>query len=199
MKTDYVLQASSQICLDIMTARVDLQYFLPYLLNRAGLRIGLLFLRRIEGLDVTLPMWRVMIELWRGGNQRLSELSLHTSIDQSTLSRLLVSMQRKKLIERRKSVIDGRALNLSLTSHGRQLTKKIIPHALHYENIAMRDINRRDGVKLKRLLRQIYESLEAADRNDQRPSKNGRRGGRRSGSAKARPPAAKKYQIAKMR
>lgn len=59
-------------------------------MNRAGLRIGLMFSRSIEGHDVSLPMWRVMIELWHGGDRRLAELSLHTSIDQSTLSRLLV-------------------------------------------------------------------------------------------------------------
>lgn len=159
-----------------MTARLDLQHFLPYLMNRAGLRIGLMFSRSIEDFDVTLPMWRVMIELWHGGDRRLAELSLHTSIDQSTLSRLLVSMQRKKLIARRKSAIDGRALNLSLTNRGRQLTKKIIPHALHYEKIAMRGINRRDEAKLKRLLTQIYASLEEADRNHKPPSENDRVG-----------------------
>lgn len=85
-------------------------------------------------------------------------------------------MQRKKLIARRKSVIDGRALNLSLTDRGRQLTKKIIPHALHYEKIAMRGISSRDRSKLMRLLTQIYGNLEVADRNHNHPSENDRAG-----------------------
>jgi hypothetical protein len=41
--------------------------FVPYLLNRAGVRIGLAFARDIEPLGVTLPLWRVMAALWEKG------------------------------------------------------------------------------------------------------------------------------------
>jgi len=147
-----------------MSRKLILQDFLPYLLNRAGLRVGLMFSRQIEEFDVTLPMWRVLIELWHNGDHRLGELSERTSIDLSTLSRLLVSMQRKNLIVRRRSGLDGRALSLMLTERGLELTEKIAPYALRHEDIAMHGMSERDVKKLKELLTVVYRNLETADR-----------------------------------
>jgi DNA-binding MarR family transcriptional regulator len=146
-----------------MARKLVLQDFLPYLLNRAGLRIGLLFSRDIEPHDVTLPMWRVLIELWHNGDHRLGELAERTSIDLSTLSRLLVVMQRKQLIVRRRSGLDGRALSLTLTERGLELTEKIAPYALHYEDVAMQGLSDDDVKRLKRLLKKVYDNLQAAE------------------------------------
>ncbi len=147
-----------------MSRKLILQDFLPYLLNRAGLRVGLMFSRDIEAFGVTLPMWRVLIELWHNGDHRLGELSERTSIDISTLSRLLVAMQRKNLIVRRRSGLDGRALSLTLTPRGLALTEKIVPHAMRYEDAAMDGMSAREVAALKGLLKRVYLNLEKADR-----------------------------------
>jgi MarR family transcriptional regulator, organic hydroperoxide resistance regulator len=154
-----------------MSRKLDLQDFLPYLLNRAGLRVGLMFSRDIEAFDVTLPMWRVLIELWYNGDHRLGELSERTSIDISTLSRLLVAMQRKNLIVRRRSGLDGRALSLTLTPRGLALTEKVAPYAVRYEGLAMKGMNAREVATLKDLLKRVYLNLEKADRaGNERPA-----------------------------
>lgn len=146
-----------------MSRKPDLQDFLPYLLNRAGLRVGVMFSRDIEPLGVTLPMWRVLIELWNSGDCRLGELSERTSIDMSTLSRLLVSMQRRNLIVRRRSGLDGRALSLTLTPRGLGLAEKILPNAVRYEDAAIDGITAREVATLKNLLKRVYLNLEKAD------------------------------------
>lgn len=154
-----------------MSRKLDLQDFLPYLLNRAGLRVGLMFSRDIEAFDVTLPMWRVLIELWYNGDHRLGELSERTSIDISTLSRLLVAMQRKNLIVRRRSGLDGRALSLTLTPRGLALTEKVAPYALRYEGVAMKGMTAREVATLKDLLKRVFLNLEKADRaGSERPA-----------------------------
>jgi len=146
-----------------MPRKLVLQDFLPYLLNRAGLRVGLMFSRDIEPFDVTLPMWRVLVELWHNGDHRLGELSERTTIDMSTLSRLVVAMQRKNLVVRRRSGLDGRALSLTLTPRGLALTEKIVPHALHYEDVAMEGMSAREVATLKDLLKRVYSNLEKID------------------------------------
>jgi DNA-binding MarR family transcriptional regulator len=152
-----------------MSRKLDLQDFLPYLLNRAGLRVGLMFSRDIEPFGVTLPMWRVMVELWHHGDHRLGELSERTSIDISTLSRLLVAMQRKQLIVRRRSGLDARALSVTLTERGLELAHRILPFARRYEELAMQGLSERDVLALKRLLKTVYRNLEAADAAPARP------------------------------
>jgi DNA-binding MarR family transcriptional regulator len=148
-----------------MSRKLVLQDFLPYLLNRAGMRVGLMFSRDIEPFNVTLPMWRVLVELWHNGEQRLGELSELTSIDISTLSRLLVAMQRKNLIVRKRSGVDSRALSLTLAPRGLALTETIAPLALRYEKAAMEGMSPREVATLKDLLKRAYRNLEAADLN----------------------------------
>jgi DNA-binding MarR family transcriptional regulator len=147
-----------------MPRKLILQDFLPYLLNRAGLRVGLMFSRDIEPFDVSLPMWRVLVELWRNGEHRLGELSERTSIDMSTLSRLVVAMQRKELIVRRRSGLDGRALSLTLTPRGLTLAEKIAPYAMRYETVAMKGMSTREVATLKDLLKRAYTNLEEAEK-----------------------------------
>jgi DNA-binding MarR family transcriptional regulator len=73
------------------------------------------------------------------GDHRLGELADRTSIDLSTLSRLLVSMQRKRLVVRRRSGLDRRALSLTLTEKGFELGEEVALIALFYEKLAMED------------------------------------------------------------
>jgi len=145
-----------------MATRLVLQDFLPYLLNRVGMKIGSMFSLDVEEYDVTLPMWRVLIELWHKGDHRLGELAERTSIDLSTLSRLVVSMQRKKLVVRRRSGVDRRALSLTLTKKGVALTETVAPIAMHYEQVAMRGMSKVEVAQLKRLLRKAFGNLEHA-------------------------------------
>jgi DNA-binding MarR family transcriptional regulator len=151
----------------LMARKLILQEFLPYLLNRAGVRMGLMFSRDVEPLDITLPMWRVMIELWHRGEFRLGELAERTAIDLSTLSRLLVVMQKKGLIIRRRSTLDKRALSLALTPEGLAMSERVAPFAMHYEQLAMKGMSEAEVKTLKRLLQQVFENLETADASAQ--------------------------------
>jgi MarR family transcriptional regulator, organic hydroperoxide resistance regulator len=137
--------------------------FVPYLLNRAGVKIGLAFSRDIEPLGVTLPMWRVMIALWENGDQRLGDIAERTSIDISTLSRLLGTLHRKQFIVRRRSGTDGRALSVSLTEKGCAMTERILPIATHYEDVAIRGISQSDLQRLKKMLIKVFSNIHVFD------------------------------------
>jgi DNA-binding MarR family transcriptional regulator len=163
-----------------MKTNFSLADFVPYLLNRAGVRIGLAFARDIEPLGVPLPMWRVLVALWEDGDQRLGDIAERTSIDISTLSRLLVTLQRKQFIVRRRSGTDARALSVSLTEKGRAMTERIIPVAQHYEDVAIRGIRTADLRRLKSMLGTLFSNVktlesEAASRQKAESRKKRRR------------------------
>ena len=80
----------------------DLTRYLPYLINRTGIRIASTFTEAIRAHGITLQMWRVLAALDHADGQRVSDLAALTSIDVSTLSRILDAMQEKSLIERRR-------------------------------------------------------------------------------------------------
>jgi MarR family transcriptional regulator, organic hydroperoxide resistance regulator len=150
-----------------------LTHSLPYLLNRVGVRMGELFSRRIAGYGVTLPMYRVMAALWETGDQRLGDLAAMTSIEISTLSRLIGTMKRKGLVTRTRLKDNARTVAINLTAKGKGLVEELIPIAVHFEDVAVRDLPTKGLSDLKSTLEAIYLSLgsiepEIAEANAQR-------------------------------
>jgi DNA-binding MarR family transcriptional regulator len=64
---------------------------------------------RLQSYGVSLPMYRVMAALWQRDGQCLGDLSEMTSVEISTLSRLVHSMPRKGNVSRQRPDFDGRA------------------------------------------------------------------------------------------
>ena len=96
------------------------------------------------------------------GEQRLSDLADLTSIDLSTLSRLVGRMVRDELVVRRRADGDRRELRVDLTPAGRRKTRAILPTARRYEQKALAGIGAADARSLKRLLRRVYANLDGA-------------------------------------
>ena len=67
---------------------LELENYLPYLVNRTGQRFVAAFTPSLAMMEVDVQMWRVMSVLYVKGNQSAGELSALTSINLSTLSRL---------------------------------------------------------------------------------------------------------------
>lgn len=137
----------------------DLQRYLPYLLNRAAIRITEAFQRELRKDDLTVVMWRVLAVLWHDGAMRLGALAEATSIEVSTLSRLITGMQARALVSRTRSTEDARAVEVDLTAEGRAIAARIVPLALDYEATAIAGISGEDGDALRRLLIQLYDNL----------------------------------------
>lgn len=155
-----------------MSADLDLTSYLPYLLNRAGSRIAESFsvmLRQQHG--ITLQMWRVLAALQHRDGQRVGELSGTTSIEVSTLSRLLNTMEDHDLVERRRperSGGDARIVTICLTGKGRETTSRIIPVARDYEAIALAGLSDAETAELKRLLGRVFENMADLDKDERK-------------------------------
>jgi DNA-binding MarR family transcriptional regulator len=142
---------------------LPLDDYVPYLLNRAGARIAQAFSEEMRGLGTSLQAWRVLAALRDRDGQRVSELSDHTSIEISTLSRVLDGMQKQGLIARRRAPGDGRVVTLAVTAAGRRLTDRIVPIAERYERVAISGLSASETVQLKRLLRRLYANMTELD------------------------------------
>ena len=136
---------------------------LPYLLNRVGVQMGDLFSRRIAGFGVTLPMYRVMAALWETGDQRLGDLAAMTTIEISTLSRLVGEMKRRGLVSRSRLKDNGRTVAINLAPKGRSLVEELMPIAIHFEEVAVRNFPSKNISDLKTVLEEIHESLKSLE------------------------------------
>lgn len=147
-----------------MTA-FDITRYLPYLVNRTGVRIATAFGDVLREHGVTLPMWRVLAALDHADGQRISDLAAMTSIDVSTLSRILDAMQEKGFVERRRGGGDARVVTVHETAAGHALTRRIIPSARHYEVVALRGFSAEEAAALKAMLERVYRNVAALEDN----------------------------------
>ena len=134
---------------------------LPYLLNRVGVRMGDLFSRELAAHDLTLPMYRVLAALSERGDQRLTDLSAMTTVELTTLSRLVAVMQTRHLVSRQRPDDNLRTVRIALTATGRTLAGKLMPRARHYEDVAMRGLDAIGITALKANLATIFDNLGA--------------------------------------
>ncbi len=142
-------------------SRLDLSDYLPYLVNRVGSIIADQF-----GGDVLAPhrlsiaMWRVMAALGSNGSQRQTDLADLTSIEASTLSRLVTRLVRMGLVSRTRSANSNREVDVKLSAKGRVLVARLIPIARQYERAAIAGMTREELAILKRCLRRAYDNMK---------------------------------------
>jgi MarR family transcriptional regulator, organic hydroperoxide resistance regulator len=141
----------------------DLEKAIPYLVTRAGTRMGNAFSKALKPYGLSLSEWRVCASLGHRPQQTLSELVVHASVDMSALSRIVDRLVQQGLVRRAKSEEDGRAVSLSLTPEGASLAREIAPLAKHYEEVALNRFTPQEVEILRRLLNQLYDNAESLE------------------------------------
>jgi MarR family transcriptional regulator, organic hydroperoxide resistance regulator len=140
---------------------LDLADYLPYLVNRVGAIIAEQFGEEaLKPHRLSIAMWRVMAVLADGGSRRQIDLAILTSIDASTLSRLITRLVRMGLVTRARSVRSNREVAVKLSAKGRALVDRLIPIARDYERTAIAGIGSAELAMVKRSLRRIYANMK---------------------------------------
>ena len=81
-------------------------------------------LTRLAGeYELTLPQLRVLGAL-RGRRVRMTELAAHLDLEKSSLSGLVERAERRGLVARERSDVDGRAVDVFLTDPGEVLAER---------------------------------------------------------------------------
>jgi DNA-binding MarR family transcriptional regulator len=143
-----------------MSDRLDLANYLPYLVNRLGSALVENFTATaLAQHDLNIDAWRVMAVLSNQGAQRQIDLAGLTSIEVSTLSRLITRMVRLGLVTRRRSESSSREVVVELAGKGRSLVRHIIPLAQRLEASAGAGIPANDMAVVKRTLRRMFENM----------------------------------------
>jgi DNA-binding MarR family transcriptional regulator len=141
---------------------LDLGNYLPYLINRVGFALVESFTAdALKPNDLSIEMWRVLAALSNNGGQRQVDLSAMTSIDVSTMSRLVSRLVHMGLVTRSRSQQSSREVVVALSGKGRALVQRLIPIARRLEQTASAGVAARDMTEFKRMLTQIYGNLTA--------------------------------------
>jgi DNA-binding MarR family transcriptional regulator len=149
--------------------RLDLEDYLPYLVNRVGVALAVEFGRdALARRGLSIEMWRVLAVLSSNGEHRQVDLGDMTSIDISTLSRMVTRLARMELVARTRSATSNREVGIRLTAKGRTVVARLIPLAQAYEKAAMDGVAAADLAALKRALRRMHANLAPARKKPRR-------------------------------
>jgi len=144
-----------------VAAKLDLDNYLPYLVNRVGSIIA----EQYEGealapYRLSIAMWRVAVVLAEKGGQRQIDLADLTSIEVSTLSRIVTRLVRLGVVTRTRSPSSTREVMVKLTAKGKAQVARLIPIARRYEADAGAGLSTEELAALKNSLRRVYGNMK---------------------------------------
>ena len=146
-------------------ARLDLGNYLPYLVNRVGAAMVAGFTANaLKAHRLSIDMWRVLAALAHAGELRQVDLSTRTTIDASTISRIVSRLVQMGLVTRSRSKTSSREVIVALSGRGSALVARLIPIAIELEQTAIIGLPAKEVQVLKRMLRQVFENLSNSRR-----------------------------------
>src|ERR1044072_8426544 len=141
-------------------AGLDLSNSFPYLINRVGMALVERFTRdALQAPDLTIGAWRVLAVTANNEGVRQVDLVRLTSIEVSTVSRLVTRLVQLGLMARSPSITSNREVVVGLTSKGKALFEELAPVAFELEKTATRGIAKKDLAMARRVLSQMHENL----------------------------------------
>jgi MarR family transcriptional regulator, organic hydroperoxide resistance regulator len=143
----------------------DFSEYLPYLINRVGSALVVDFEQvALVRRHLSIAMWRVLAVLSNDGGQRQIDLAEKTSIDVSTLSRVVTRLVKMGLVTRTRSATNSREVVVRLTAKGVSVLADAIPKAIAAERMAIAGVSAKDLAVVRRCLRRMYQNLAASAR-----------------------------------
>jgi MarR family transcriptional regulator, organic hydroperoxide resistance regulator len=140
--------------------KVSLSDYLPYLVNRVGsIIVDQFSAETLTPHRLSIAAWRVLAVLAANGRQRQIDLAELTSIDASTLSRIVTRLVRLALVTRTRSATSNREVAVALSAKGGALVARLTGPARAIEADANAGISAEELAVVKRCLRRMYANM----------------------------------------
>jgi DNA-binding MarR family transcriptional regulator len=144
------------------SSRLDLFRFTPFRLNRLAAEVSMALSGEYQeryGLDI--PEWRVLATLgFRNDACSAQYISDCTRTHKSTISRAVMTLMQRQIVERVENAHDRREFRLRLTKEGKTLYQELIPRLLRKEREILSCLTAQERKELACLLGKIEKSLD---------------------------------------
>jgi DNA-binding MarR family transcriptional regulator len=132
-----------------------------HLLHRVGQCAEDIFHAHTKGIDLTPRQFAVLDAVQAAEGLSQTGLVERTGIDRSTLADIVRRLQRKGLLERRRSNSDKRAYEVKLTHEGRRILQKVQPLAKKVDDLIFASLPGKDGETFLSSLQSFIAKLRA--------------------------------------
>jgi DNA-binding MarR family transcriptional regulator len=111
--------------------------------------------------DILGGQWSVLRVLWEQEGLSQVDLAERMRVEKASLTSLLDTMERRKLIVRSRNSEDRRKVNINLTAYGRSLKAQLLPYGVSINRRATRGMSAAEVDQLRGLLVRVIRNLEA--------------------------------------
>lgn len=134
-----------------------------HLLHRASQRASEIFAIETRDFDITARQYAVLTTVAHQEGLSQTDLVRLTGIDRSTLADLIQRLLKRGLIQRERTMQDGRTYSVSLSQQGKEILEAIKPFARRADRTILSCLGEEDGKiaaeTLNRLLRRPEDLL----------------------------------------
>ena len=136
--------------------------YLLYLLAAASDGASKQFYVEVSARGLRVPEWRVLACLYDRDGEMITRLARLSLIVQSRLTRIIMQMEQRGLVQRQSDPEDGRRVRVYLSEEGRATTNELVPLARIHEEGLLAQLPKAKAKALKPMLRELLNIIESA-------------------------------------
>jgi len=134
--------------------------FIPYVMYRITNRMNMDLQERLRPLKINVSRWRVLCALHARDGRTMGDLCIFTMMEQSSVSRVIDSMEKEGLVCRQLKEKDNRYVLVYLTEKGQKIFHQASIPAFSREDIALKGFSDAKRQQLLSLLNHILENIQ---------------------------------------
>jgi MarR family transcriptional regulator, organic hydroperoxide resistance regulator len=138
---------------------VSFEGFLPYQVARLAHLLNLDLVEKLRHEGINVARWRILAVLAMGDGITISEIIDRAMMEQSALSRVLMSMEEEEYVRRVSRREDARYVEVFLTEKGRALFNSLDPVVRQRQNRLLQGFSPKETEAAFALLRRLIENL----------------------------------------
>ncbi len=131
-----------------------------HLLHRASQRASEIFAQETRDFDLTARQYAVITTVAQHEGLSQTDLVRITGIDRSTLADVVQRLLKRGVIQRERTMQDGRTYAVSLSAEGRELLESIKPFARRADRLVLSCLGDEDGKVATQILGKLLRKTD---------------------------------------
>ena len=130
-----------------------------FLIRDTMMHLQIVLRSRLQDHNLSTAQWYLLRVLWEEEGLSQRELSERVCTTEPTTQSALSRMEKQGIVKRVRSKKDRRANHIFLTKKGRNLEPKLIPHAINVNDVASKDITKKDIKAFTKVVQKIRSNV----------------------------------------
>ncbi|SFS72715.1 MarR family winged helix-turn-helix transcriptional regulator [Paenibacillus sp. BC26] len=131
-----------------------------FLIHKTDMKLTNYFIRKLKPYKVTPEQWGIISVLDCDRAMTQKEVAEAIDRDQSTVVRMIASLEKKGMVRRLQNDHDKRSHNLFLSAKGMQLKTSLLPVVKEAHDFLTRNLNQDELALLHETLHKLYLNVE---------------------------------------